>query len=246
MSLTLFASILALLINQSFACDCGQAIDYIVMDRSKGLLTRFPWYVVIENKSQKPCGASLIDDQHVAVAAHCLSGSNEASLRARLNDNSTKSISSVWIDERYNNKTGAYDFAVLTLASPVGSQFKPICLRDSTRVPTPPIHLVSPKADKNVEGFPYNYLYNHPGSKCPSPATQTHLCIMNPTKVDNTCSEGPYMGYESNARFYLTGVTSRCFSTEMPDLFTDVSLYKKQIRELAPKGCWKDTWDWSR
>ncbi|XP_015788771.1 trypsin beta-like [Tetranychus urticae] len=111
MNLTLFASIFALLINQSFACDCGRP-DYTMMGRSKGLLSRFPWYVVIENKNLKSCGAALIDDQHAVIAAHCLSGSDASSLGARLNDNSTKSIASIWVDERYNNETGAYDFAV--------------------------------------------------------------------------------------------------------------------------------------
>lgn len=82
----------------------------------------------------------MIND-HVAIAAHCLSGSKAATLQARLNDNSTKSVSSIWIDERYNIKTGAYDFAVLTLTSPVGSQFKPICLQDSASMPMPTTHL---------------------------------------------------------------------------------------------------------
>ncbi|XP_015788836.1 transmembrane protease serine 6-like [Tetranychus urticae] len=241
MSLTLFASIFALLINQSFACDCGQPIGYAPPEESEGKLTRFPWYVVVENKNLKPCGAALIDDQHAAIAAHCLSGSNAASLRARLNDNSTKSVSSFWIDERYNTKTGAYDFAVLTLDSPVDSQFKPICLRDSDKMPMPAVHMISPSSGKNKE----DYLYTNQDSKCPVPATKTHLCIMNPTKVD-TCPEGPYMRGEANARYYLAGVTSRCFSAGKPDLFTDASLYIKKMRELAPKGCWKDTWDWSR
>ncbi|XP_015788856.1 serine protease 53-like [Tetranychus urticae] len=246
MSLTLFASIFVLLINQSFACDCGKAIDYTVLEKSTGLLSRFPWYVVIENENLKSCGAALIDDQHVAIAAHCVYGSKAATLKARLNDNSTKSVSSIWIDNLYNKNTGAFDFAVLTLASPVGSQFTPICLRDSPYMPMPATHLISPKAGKNVEDYPYNYPDNIPGYRCPSPATRTHLCIVNPGKVDNTCAEGPYMRGEVNTRFYLAGVTSRCFSSGKPDLFTDAKHYIKKMRELAPKGCWKDTYDYSR
>ncbi len=207
----------------------------------------------------------MIDDQHAAIAAHCLSGSDAASLGVHLNDNSTKSVSSIWIDERYDEKTGAYDFAVLTLTSPVDSQFKPICLRDSPQTPMPASHLISPKAGKNIVDYPYDYLYNlygkliaisvasiltivveffNLGSKCPSPATETHLCIVNPSKVDE-CPEGLYMRRETNNRFYLAGVTSRCFSSGMPDLYTDVIHYNKKIRELAPKGCWRDAWDFS-
>ncbi|XP_015788857.1 transmembrane protease serine 6 [Tetranychus urticae] len=242
MSLTLFASIFVLLINQSFACDCGQATGYTAPVKSEGKLTRFPWYVAIENKNQKSCGAALIDDQHVAIAAHCLSGSDAAALRVHLNDNSTKSVASIWIDERYDEKTGAYDFAVLTLTSPVDSQFKPICLRKPALYPVPAIYLVGTKSGEHLESLPSPYF----GSKCPSPATKTHLCVMNYNKVDNESPEGPYMANEMNARYYLTGVTSRSFPVGMPDLFTDVSQYNEKMRELAPKSCWRDTNDFSQ
>ncbi|XP_015788862.1 uncharacterized protein LOC107365803 [Tetranychus urticae] len=101
--------------------------------------------------------------------------------------------------------------------------------------------LISQKAGKSFEEYRREY---YPTSKCPSPATQTHVCILNPTKGDR-CAEGPFMRYEMNERFYLTSITSRCFSTGTPDLFTDVSLFNEKMRELAPKGCWRDKWDWS-
>lgn len=100
----------------------------------------------------------MVDDQHVATSAHCVGGLNATSIKVQLNDKSMKNVSSLWVDSRYNNETGAYDFAILTLSSPVDSQFKPICLTAEYPDYFDALRLrVSPKNGSSVESYPIDY-----------------------------------------------------------------------------------------
>lgn len=91
------------------------------------------------------CGGSLIDDQHILTAAHCVTDDSGSIIPAAnidvylgrdkaFSDKTKPSrVSQVIIDSYYNRKNLSNDFAILRLSSPVKftQTIAPICLPNS-------------------------------------------------------------------------------------------------------------------
>ncbi|KMQ96805.1 serine proteinase stubble [Lasius niger] len=103
----------------------------------------WPWIAALFNAGRQFCGGSLIDDQHVLTAAHCVVNMNSwdvARLTVRLGDYNIKTNNEIRHIERrvkrvvrhrgFNSRTLYNDVALLTLSEPVEftEQIRPICL----------------------------------------------------------------------------------------------------------------------
>ncbi|XP_059081748.1 transmembrane protease serine 9-like [Tigriopus californicus] len=89
-----------------------------------------PWQVAVVSKGQDVpfCGGTLISNQHVLTAAHCIQNTAPADIGVILAEHDistssdeaiTKSVSEIIPHPNYNTKTVNNDFAILKLARPV-------------------------------------------------------------------------------------------------------------------------------
>ena len=97
---------------------------------------RYPWMVVVSDSMSGTCGGTIINNQYVLTAAHCVSGVPTSKVQVfigahDINDGEklvSEKISSVVISKHYHGKDN--DIALIKLASPLNfnSTFSPICI----------------------------------------------------------------------------------------------------------------------
>ncbi|XP_053201192.1 trypsin-1-like, partial [Panonychus citri] len=118
---------------------------------SKVRAHKYPWlahirsYVSRNAGSFAQCGGSLIDEQHIATAAHCVVDDDGSTfdvsnidvflgkVKAFSEYSQASSVSEIWVDPNYSRKDLSNDFAILTLSKPVKftQQISPVCLPKS-------------------------------------------------------------------------------------------------------------------
>ncbi|XP_053201189.1 serine protease 44-like [Panonychus citri] len=139
-------------VNFSLACECGmEGSAGRIYKGSKVRAHKYPWLAHIRSYMNRDiglfaqCGGSLIDEQHIATAAHCVVDDDGStvdlssidvflgSVQAFTGETVAISVSEMWIDSNYNRNNLANDFAILTLSKPVKftQQISPICLPKS-------------------------------------------------------------------------------------------------------------------
>jgi len=126
-------------------CYCGLAKRRLTSKVAGGKRTgvnEYPWQVLVIGW-KGPCGGSLISDQWVLTAAHCVDNGTKASdMTLSLGEHDTTNqleadtvvmnVTEIIIHGKYNPKNYFYDFALLKLKSKInfGSHphIRPICL----------------------------------------------------------------------------------------------------------------------
>ncbi|XP_053206022.1 CLIP domain-containing serine protease B15-like [Panonychus citri] len=136
-------------VNFSLACECGmEGSAGRIYKGSKVRAHKYPWlahirsYTSRNSRSFSQCGGSLIDEQHIATAAHCVVDGDGytkypsnvdvflGKVKAFSEYSEARSVSEIWVDPNYNRKDLSNDFAILTLSEPVkfSQQISPVCL----------------------------------------------------------------------------------------------------------------------
>ncbi|XP_015794456.1 serine protease 48-like [Tetranychus urticae] len=139
-------------VNFTFACECGREGSAGRIFRGQQVQAhKYPWLAHIRSFENRllgafaQCGGSLIDDQHILTAAHCVTDDSGSIIPAAnidvylgrdkaFSDKTKPSrVSQVIIDSYYNRKNLSNDFAILRLSSPVKftQTIAPICLPNS-------------------------------------------------------------------------------------------------------------------
>ncbi|XP_053201191.1 clotting factor G beta subunit-like [Panonychus citri] len=139
-------------VNFSLACECGmEGSAGRIYKGSKVRAHKYPWLAHIRSYASRKsasffqCGGSLIDEQHIATAAHCVISRNGSPFnvanvdvflgKVKAFSEYTKaiSVSEIWVDPNYNRQDLSNDFAILTLSKPVKftQQISPVCLPKS-------------------------------------------------------------------------------------------------------------------
>lgn len=107
---------------------------------------QFPWAVALMVKGKQFCGSSIIDENHLLTAAHCvynMQPSQVASMEAIIGDNNIyvrephevrRKISKVYYHKGFSFTTLSNDVAVLKLDKPIefGMYIQPVCLATSS------------------------------------------------------------------------------------------------------------------
>ncbi|XP_066511783.1 transmembrane protease serine 3 [Hoplias malabaricus] len=99
---------------------------------------QYPWQVSLQYQNQYLCGGSLITNQWIVTAAHCVYGfANPASWSVRVgiveqpvNGATDLSVSKILYHGSYRPESLSYDVALIKVAQPVtfNGQVQPICL----------------------------------------------------------------------------------------------------------------------
>ncbi|XP_053326507.1 transmembrane protease serine 9-like isoform X2 [Spea bombifrons] len=124
---------------------CGSpAFSSRIVGGSDAAAGSWPWQVSLFRGKALICGGSVISERWLLTAAHCVSGSNDASLYSvrlgALNLSTVNSyeiassVKQIVLHPNYSNTTSAGDLALLQLNTSVTfSQFiRPVCLPDNS------------------------------------------------------------------------------------------------------------------
>jgi len=122
-------------------------LPYIV-NGYEAIKHEFPFMAALMNRQRQFCGGSLIDDNHILTAAHCVAHMSKydvQNLRVRLGDHNIKTDSEAnHVEKRvkrvirhkgFSSSTLWNDVAILTLEDDVSynSNIQPICLAQGSR-----------------------------------------------------------------------------------------------------------------
>lgn len=102
-------------------------------------IDRVPWQVAIYNKGFIICGGSIISEDWVLTAAHCMEGGGKFTVRAGSSffryGGQVRKVRSVYIHAKYNTNTANRDIALMRLRDSfqINSKVQTIPLAKSTR-----------------------------------------------------------------------------------------------------------------
>ncbi|GAA4616856.1 trypsin-like serine protease [Saccharopolyspora hordei] len=205
---------------------------------------------------QHHCGASLIDQEWLVTAAHCVDGQQPSNVQYRIGSSDRTSGGELVEPDEFvvhpqaKQQQAGYDLALVHLSRPV--QAEPIAIADSAPQPGTTLQLLgwgqtcpTPKCGeppvqlKELETTTTEPA-NCTGSGEPFDASR-ELCIDNQQGRASACygdSGGPAVVREGSG-YALVGATSRGLAescTEKPGVYTSVSAHADWISQVIGSG----------
>jgi len=130
------------------SCQCGEAKRATrITGGSETEVNEYPWMAFVSTKRGSMCGGSLISEEWVITAAHCVSTDRPEDVRVDLGQHDLysateavlvrKDVAEVQIHPDWNSRTVSHDLALLRLDIPVDfsevSHVRPICIPTGSR-----------------------------------------------------------------------------------------------------------------
>ncbi|XP_076387745.1 vitellin-degrading protease [Megachile rotundata] len=119
------------------ASSCVYSLQPRIIGGQNTSIDKYPYQVSVQARNSHICGGSLISDQFVLTAAHCVYGEFFKDIRIRMKSSYTQKdgvlISNVKImwHNLYRDNSADYDIALIKLPTPV-KDVKPIKLADAS------------------------------------------------------------------------------------------------------------------
>ncbi|KAL5285029.1 TMPRSS6.2 family protein [Megaselia abdita] len=253
--------------NRCGQCTCGLPNKNRIVGGTAVRSNKYPWTVqLLQGRNGRLfCGGTLIHEQYVLTAAHCIHGMRWQNIHVRMNQydrNSqggaiTKSLLSANVHSGYNTNTLENDIAVLKLSEPVkiNGDIRPACLPPSETFNVDyKTATVAGWGLTQEQGSTSNILREVDvpvitnaqcrQTKYKTMIKESMLCAGNvQTGGKDACqgdSGGPLI-VNDNGYYKLTGVVSfgyGCAKPDAPGVYTRVSKYLKWIYQQTSDGCY--------
>lgn len=209
----------------------------------------FEWMASLQNGGQHSCGASLIDDDWVVTAAHCVQGANPADLSLRIGspDHTTggteAGVAEVIMHPDYETQSPNGDIALIRLKQTVSET--PVKIADASGAAGTPSKIIGWGVTCPLRGCGEppaqlqeldTQVTEDTGCSLSGVDAATEICTGSQTMLANACfgdSGGPQLE-GTPGDWKLTGVTSRLGSIvpvcgTAPSIYTDATAYKDWI-----------------
>uniref|UniRef100_A0A7N5ZWE6 Peptidase S1 domain-containing protein n=1 Tax=Anabas testudineus TaxID=64144 RepID=A0A7N5ZWE6_ANATE len=143
-ALTAWIFLLCTVLTGSWAQDCGVApLNTKIVGGVDASAGSWPWQVSVHYQGSHTCGGTLISNQWVLTAAHCIETNSTSPWTlyfGRVNQSGpninevNRTVSQVIVNPDYNNTLLNNDIALMKLSSPVNytDYIKPICLASNS------------------------------------------------------------------------------------------------------------------
>jgi secreted trypsin-like serine protease len=220
----------------------------------------WPWQISMQRNGNHICGGSLINDQWIVTAAHCVVGNTNPNvyrivfgLHDRLVSDSwviTRTVSSVVVHPQYSSRNFVNDIALMKLSTPIAQYteyYMPVCFPN-----------VSQTFDNQI-----GYTVGWGAATYGGPALRYLTEVATPILTDVACrarynigmintniqicsgggqkgacqgdSGGPFIVSDSsrNGRYVLAGLTSWGIGCGDGGVYTRASFYKTWIESIA-------------
>ncbi|XP_042872118.1 uncharacterized protein LOC122253260 isoform X2 [Penaeus japonicus] len=129
---------------QKSTCKCGLRFNKKIVGGKPSDIAQYPWQIGLARKYDNFvfCGGSIISDQYILTAAHCVDQNLPENLVVRVGETSrsgpamTIDVKQIIVHERYTYESiVAYDIALLKLAWPIefSESVLPVCLPDNKK-----------------------------------------------------------------------------------------------------------------
>jgi secreted trypsin-like serine protease len=260
-----FVLILAALVASVYAglnpSSCGQRQsrdDEIDWDKIVGGTVAkagdWTWQISMKYFGSHSCGGSLIDNQWVLTAAHCVDGRTNPTYytvdlglyqRGKIESwTVSSSVSKVIMHPSYNSRLLTNDIALLKLSSPVTytNRIQPACVPTSTTVHTGKTSWATGWGTTSFGGSLATYLMQVSmpvlsDTRCKAKYSgvdlSTALCAGDTGANADTCqgdSGGPLVVRDSDNKWYVVGITSYGYGCGDGGVYTKTAAFYSWIQ----------------
>ncbi|XP_067626643.1 trypsin-1-like [Eurosta solidaginis] len=249
------------------ACKCGTINTFHrIVGGMETELHEYPWMAMLLRSGDFYCGGSLINDQYVLTAAHCVRGFNRRVVSVRLlSHNRTdgrvstidRQLDTIIVHEDYSSRNIDNDIALLRFTKPVklSEPLKPVCLAEAGKTYEGEIAVVTGWGSVKEGGYIADSLQEvqvpvmsqedcRKSKYGADRITDNMLCAGYPEGGKDSCqgdSGGPlHVGNNATGSYHLAGIVSwgeGCARPNAPGVYTRVTQYLDWIEERTRDAC---------
>ncbi|ESO97946.1 hypothetical protein LOTGIDRAFT_104147 [Lottia gigantea] len=255
-------------------CKCQEKVCGIVSDTipqafivggSQSAIGEWPWMVAVMSGDKHRCGGTIISDQWILTAGHCINDIQHSpqttsiiagATNLKANDVQYRKVSEMILHPQYSFIYSA-DLGLMRLRQPLvfSNTIRPLCLpaRLHTWSPSLPCYIAGWGATNNQGEFSTErYMVQDVGLKV-WPKSKCEMAYPNKTKDSMVCagykyghidackgdSGGPLMckvGSEND--WVIVGITSwgeGCGGVNKPGVYTRVDYYRQWVQQLTQR-----------
>ncbi|XP_053964295.1 trypsin-1-like [Anastrepha ludens] len=249
------------------SCACGTINTFHrIVGGMETEVNEYPWMAMLMRRGDFYCGGSLINDQYVLTAAHCVRGFNKRVVSVRLlSHNRTdgrvntidRQLDSIAVHDGYSGRNLDNDIALLRFTEPLELRepLRPVCLAEFGKTYEDEIAVVTGWGAVKEGGFIADRLQEvqvpvmsqetcRKSKYGATRITDNMLCAGFAEGGKDSCqgdSGGPlHVRHNDTKTYQLAGVVSwgeGCARPNAPGVYTRVSQYLDWIEERTRDAC---------